>query len=355
MAKTPGPQQRFPSRIVRISFPAIGGLVYFRVQQRWTGSVAPLPAYALVEGLPWQSFNMFSVVGGEADSEGTPKETVPISDPVTDKMLTKYLYWAHHTEKNEQSSQTSPSTPFLVVDTANWTLVYDGHVTHRQTPVMTREAALAQFKGLVGSTGYEGLDPDKMGVGLYDNVGNDIITNPPDSTFWANVTYNHWTYHYEDLPGSASYRRTDTASIVLNLAKLFRDVPNLPNGKKPAFIDFTIQPVIVPTYPSGTGGAAQFWLQAGAYKPTVTKPPDGPKPGERNSFPVHNELVPTGFGNDTDFDVPSWEFPDPAADIDDEQSWTPGQKAQVRITFGVGKVLPKVEIAPFDGGGPDVG
>lgn len=365
MAKGPGPRQRFPGNIIRITFPSIGGMIYFRVAQRFSGDIpAPTPT-AQVEGLPWDAFNMFNVVGGKKDPDGTPKdpESVSIDDPVTDHMLSKYLYWAQHPAKSlARVTNSTPPTDFFVIDTANWVLVYNHMITARQTTPMTKEAALAQFKSLVGSPGYEDLDPDLMGVGIFTNTGEEFTQ---DMLIEGAAINPGWSGHYETLPGSTVTETDNVASIIINTGKLFRDVPNGGDGKKPAFIDFTVRPPSNSLVPSGRG-RLQWWIQAEAFKDSITKPEDGgPKysEGERRDFPVRDTSSPvSGIPSATtrNLDIPdvtrAWvDFPNDTSDIREKQGWSDSTVAKVRIVFGVGSVLPKVFISFEDVGGGEIG
>jgi len=354
MARGPGPQQVFNQKIIRISFPTVGGLVLFRVAQRYDGDTPATPApVASVVGLPWGTFDMFAVAGqNQIDPEGTPTDQVPIANPVTDDMLTKYLYWAHWPKARGVKSQTLPGFEIVVVDLAQWTLIYNHHTTSRLSSIMSREAALAQFRGLVGSTGYEGLDPDLMGVALTNNLGQDFATTE------ALIEYANaagWTYHVETAPGASVNTVDDVAIVIINLAKLFRDVPNV-NGKKPPSITFTINPP-VRTFADGVGGL-NWSISASAWIPKLLNPPKPNDPvadSRRIDFPVEDIQVPiSGIPGafNTDYHMPTFTHPDEFADVAliglNRNEVVP---VTCTITFGAGNVAPEVELSAEFGGG----
>lgn len=335
-----GPAQRFNSNIIKISFPSIGGLIWFRVAQRWEGDVVGPAAKALVEGLPWDDFDMFSGLHGE-DPDGTPEESVPVGNPVTDKMISKYLWWSHRTPVHNDGSVTLPSIETYVIDTANYIEIYNHTVTNRLYPVAPRDVALAYFKG---PGLLPGQDPDLVGVQL--GFGDDLTV--PSPLFFIFAAEAGWTYHIETSTGTA-HKSDDAANVIINLAKLFRDVPNDPvTGKKPAKVEFTI------TIPkkATSAGKLQWWIQAAAFKSKLTKPPEGPKDDERRDYPVHDRVVPiSGIpgATNTDYLYPTFEFDD--EDKDESIGTGTEQKVFVTITFGVGKIGPKVEVELAGGGG----
>lgn len=333
-----------------------GGLIYFRIAQRYESDKPKLDPLALVEGLPWASFNAFDLVGGKKDPQGSPLEDVDIEDPVTDQMLSKYLYWAQHEKRTvSRVTSTTPDHPFYIVDTANWTLVYDHHITSRITEIMSEDAALAQFRGLIGSPGYEGLDPDKMGVALINPTFQEISVNPPDAYFWGGVAAG-WAYHTEILPGNEVTTYDDVISIIFNLEKLQRDLAS--GGSLPKTVEFTITP---PTTIGEPKGRLTWWVQAQPFLAKISDPPD-PGAGERRSFPVEDKVTPVrgipGAYN-TLFDNPSkpagWlDFPFGGANVEEEEGWTTGTQAHVKITFGENGEKPEIEISfenDDDGGG----
>lgn len=336
---TPGPSQRFPANIVRISFPQIGGLVFFRVAQRWDGDVVPVAAKALVKGLPWPDFDMFEVVDGVRDPDGTPRDSVPVDNPVTENMLTKYRYWAQYPKVSADHNSVLPASDTYVLDEAEFTLIYNHVATGRVHPLATRDEALAYFRGpgLI-----PGQDPDLVGVGFLTNTWQEIVVNPPSDEFWAFVAGGAATYHIETTPPITIHKRDEAAVVVFNLAKLFKDVPNGPNGKKPAQVKFTVDLPVTPHFAIGHGARLSWWLSASAWSPKLSDPV---KDFQRRNFPVEDKTIPIrgipGAFN-YEYHVPTFPHPDDAdQDLDVVEK---ARRANVTITFGVGNVPPEVEI-----------
>jgi hypothetical protein len=340
----PAPQQVFNSKIVRIQFPTVGGLVFFRVRQEWLGSKNAPNGTAFVSGLPrgWAQFNMFS-----GTRERDPTVTGPekgVFDPVTDNMLSQYRWWPHDAPVLISTIKPgSPPTTVIIIDTATWTLVYAHHITNRLLGVFTREHALDLFKSLANSNapGYEGLDPNLMGVALVNNVGQDIPV--PSAEFYADAAALGWAYHEETAPGTSVYYGDFTATWILNLSKLYKDAPKV-NGKKPLTYTFRID---LPA--KDDAGSTTWTLQASANTSRVSKPPksdDG-----RRTFPVHD----VGSGDDAQHLVPAWTpWPDDKANFSVPEPKA-GSYVDVKITFGTPKTKPKVEIIDHTQSGITVG
>lgn len=340
--RVPGPRQVFNSKIIAIRFPSIGGLAYIRAKWTWIGNRASPSPVARIEDLPgsWgTTFNIFDFKAVEdADAKKDPKvAAASIVNPVTDLMLQRYKMWQQYPNAVRNEAKSTPGGHFLVLDTANWTLIYANHTTSRVSRVMTREAALAEFRGLVGSPGYENLDPTKMGVAVTTNTGGDFT----EAELEAIVASGLWTAHYEDFPGTTFYTRNEGADAMINLRKLFVDQPKV-NGKKQTKISFK---VFLPTYDKGTSGnaAGQLWtLQGAVYKSTVTKPT--PQDDERlNYSPVVDRAVSDGTGYTYDMQLPTWKGW-PQAEVIAPSGWTDGAYVLVTITYGVLKVPPKIEM-----------
>lgn len=354
---TPGPAQRVPANIIRISFPQIGGLVYLRASMRTEADPTPISPVALVKGLPWDEFDLFDVVGGVVDPEASDDlkaETVPIEDPVTDKMLQKYLYWAHRAVVTDRRTIVVPGFEIVVVDLAQWTLVYNHVIGFALSPIMSREAALAQFQSLAGSTGYESADPALMAVTLTNTLGVPFATTSELIAF-ANAA--GWTYHTETSGSTSVYNEDDVASVIINLAKLFRDVPNDPTtDAKPAEVEFTVD---LPRFTLGGGhGGIQFWLTGSAWNPKPPKdPPDPSQPEwERTTFPVTERVVPiSGIPGafNTDHNWPTFPHPFNSIDAEAKDLSVPSSQEVVAgtITFGAGNEPPFIELELDDGGG----
>lgn len=354
-----GPQQRFPQNIIRISFPQIGGLVYLRCQLRSESDQSPIDPVAIVKGLPWGDFNMFEVVGGENDPELSPSdplllETVPIVDPVSDKMLAKYIYWAHRAVVKNRTTEVIPGIDNVIIDTAQWTEIYNHVVTFRLTPVWTREQALNHYKtdGLL-----PGQDPDLVGVAVTNNFGQ--LLTVPSAEFYAIANGGGWTYHTEPGGATSIYNEDDVATIIINTGKLFRDVPNEPNGSKPARIEFTVD---LPISPGGGHGSIDFWLSGSGWIPKepVQGDPDfgDPFTDKRRSFPVQDVVKPvSGIPGKftTDYNVPTFPHPwnEDTAEIEKYNVRTSQEHADLRLTFGAGNVPPLIEIFIGGGGGEE--
>lgn len=355
----PGPQQRPPSTITKISFPSLGGLVFLRVTSFWLGNkIAPQPV-ARVEGLPWQPWNIFE--DRQLEDEDAKKDAKvaaePIRNPVTALMLRRYKYWPPRPNQKLNGTQTSPSFHIFVLDKASWNLVYAGHITSRQTAPMTRDEALAQFKGLIGSTGYEGLDPDKMGVGVFTNTFGEYTQSELEAIVAGGYG---WTAHYEDTPGVTTTTHQEAALLLINLAKLHADLPKGINGKKPAQIVFKIFPQ---TYDPGTPGnryEQQWKVEGVAYKSTITKTKDGsldPQPDERLDYSPIAADIATPISGTSDYthelNLPQWKTPTWFdASADSGGIWGAGAYAEVTITFGAAKKASKIEMQFVGAGTP---
>lgn len=338
-----GPAQRFPSNIIRISFPAIGGLVFLRAAQRWNGDVAPIAPKALVSGLPWGDFDMFQVVGGVTDPEASlalQSESVPIADPVTDKMLQKYLYWAHYPKVSDLRTEPISGFETVIVDTANWTKLYNHVATFQLSPVWTRQQALDYFTTPPGLLA--GQDPALVGVAITDNFGN--LVPIPSTLFYQMAAEAGWTYHTEPGGGGTLYKQDDVACVVINLAKLFRDVPSLPNGQKPTSVEFTVAMPVTPSFEPGHGAALSWWLSGSAWSPKISDPQQD---FERRTFPVEERQVPIS-GLPGQFNVdhlwPTFPHPDFGADVEDESVGTTAQTVSGVITFGAGNTPPDITL-----------
>lgn len=340
----PAPRQVFPSNIRAISFPTVGGLVFFRVRQEWLGAKAAPNGKAFVSGLPtgWDQFDMFT-----GSRQRDPTVTGPekgIFDPVTDDMLSKYRWWPHDAPVMLSSIKPgSGSTTITVIDTANWNLIYNHNITSRLIGPYSREQALHIFQGLAGSNGYEFFnDPSLMGVGLFTNDFREIVV--PSAEFYADAASAGWTYHEETVPGENFYLGDFTATWILNLAKLYKDVPKGVNGKKPATYTFRVD---LPAKDSK--GSTTWTLQASADTSRVSKPPksdDG-----RRTFPVHD----LGSGDTAQHLVPTWTpWPDATANFTVPEP-NAGSYVDVKVTFGAAKVKPKVEIIDHTNSGGTIG
>lgn len=360
MATGPGPQQRFNSNIIRISFPQIGGLVYLRAQIRSSSDIARITPVALVKGLPWGDFDLFDVVGGERDPELSNtdplfSESVPIVDPVSDKMIAKYIYWAHRPVVKVDNPDVIPGIDNIIIDTAQWTEIYNHVVTYRLSPVWTRDQALTHFKtdGLL-----PGQDPDLVSVALTDTFGN--LLTVPSPLFYAMAAEAGWTYHTEPGTPTTIHNDDDVASVIINTGKLFRDVDNLPNGKKPTFIDFTIDLAFNP-HGSGHGFVKEI-VSGSGWVPKDPDPtdPDGPFQPKRKTFPVTDRVLPvSGIPGKftTDYNWPQFPHPwfnDTASQQIESASGTQ-RHFDCRITFGAGNLPPTIDIYPSGGGGGEEG
>jgi hypothetical protein len=237
MATGPGPRQRFPSNIIRISFAAAGGLVYFHWSWKSVSGTATVPAavdplFDFVNSFV-DTPNLHLVSDSPVARLAVPmskdeeKRSVPVRNPVTISMLPHYSMWTPENAKTVYRKNESMSVPggdLYFVDAANWVLVYNHHETSRETRVMSREAALAEFVGLIGSTGYEGLDASLMGVILpqyWDGFGLRDIPNFPDPlAFEIFAITPGWMWHSEPGTGATTTKSEGAANLTLNLAQL---------------------------------------------------------------------------------------------------------------------------------------
>lgn len=260
MATGPGPQQRFPSHIVRISFPKPGGLVYFFWRYNYAiikdpSSGAPptarvgtasaqLPApYDVTfdfsdSELDLENFHMFADAPYTLLGKDLPANIlsanppITVVNPVTLNMLKKYAIFSPATGIYDLSL-TTPVAGFdvYVVDRAQWTMTYNHHVTFSLSPVMTKEEAINQFKSLAGTTGYEGItDTSLIGVDLTDIFGNSLLV--PSPLFFSMAAGGGWEYHTEPSGGSNAYGRESGTGMIFNLGLLKSFVKQSERGTK---------------------------------------------------------------------------------------------------------------------------
>lgn len=298
MATKPGPQQRFPSNIIRIAFAAAGGLVYFHWEWKsesttptapadvdplfdFANSFVDTPNVRLVSDAPISRLAV-------PMSKDEALRDVPVRDPVTVNMLPHYSMWTPENARpvyRKVETKSTPGDDIYFVDTANWVLVYNHHITSRQTAVMSRDAALAQYIGLIGTTGYEDLDPTLMGVTLpeyYDGTQFREIPNFPDPLAFTIFALNGWTYHTE--PGTPSTLTTSegSANLILNLAQL--RIMTQKSHQKDKTLEFNITIAKDKMIKS-------FQMEAQAV--TLKDGPRFDKNTQTYSFPVDSKLKPT--------------------------------------------------------------
>lgn len=298
MATGPGPRQRFPSNIIRIAFAAGGGLVYFHWSWQSVSGTPTIPAavdplfdfadsFVNTDNLHLVSDSPVArLVVPMSDAEA--KKDVPVREPVTVSMLPHYSMWTPENAKPVYRKNESKSTPggdIYFIDTASWVLVYAAHITSRESRVMSREAALAEFIGLIGSTGYEDLDATKMGVTLpqyFDGVGFRDIPNFPDPIAVSIFASAGWTWHSEPGTGSTTTNSEGAANLTLNLAQLRAMTQKL--HQKDKTLVFNIK---VPKDPMITS------FELAAQTITLKDGPRFDKKTQTYSFPVDAKLKPT--------------------------------------------------------------
>jgi hypothetical protein len=225
-------------------------------------------------------------------------------------------------------------------------------ITSREFTLSTEADALAFFKtgGLI-----PGQDPSLVGVGLFDNFFNPIPV--PGPGFFFGVNNLGWTYHIDAGPSSNVRDFNDVACVLINVAKLYRNLKKDPiTKKKPATLTFRVKPPAKPATLPDHGGRLKWSLQAGIYKSKLT-PPDkgGPKEDERRTFPVEDKTTPTpGIPGEstTQYHLPTWKPVLDSIELTDPAST---DFLEVKITFGTSKVAPKVEITSGSGGGGGIG
>jgi hypothetical protein len=152
-----------------------------------------------------------------------------------------------------------------------------------------------------------------------------------------------WTYHYEPNPVPDAKITTvdDVALLILNLAKLYRDMP-LVAGKKPTTFNFRVR---APAFPDPGSSSITFtWdLTASAWIPKSSTPP---KAKERLSFPVED-----GPGV---YMTPTFPHPDNLASAG-AGSQTGQEEINIQITFGAAGVAPVILMSTGSGGGSGSG
>lgn len=330
MVEKTGPAQRLPSNIIKIQFPSVGGLLFLRINQSWTGNVAPpVPSAGLRFGqdLPWASFDMFSASATVDPDDKSQDKDAPIGDPVTDKMLHHWNYWPPKDRVNVDTTTVGKPIDVVVVDLANWANVYNHVLGSMISPLMTRDEALSMYKTITAG------DPDLVGVALVNNDGSFIVI--PSDEFWLLVAQFGWTYHIETGPTPVLYQRDTTALVIINLAKVFKDISLDKSGKKPATFTFRVDiPAKLPK------GSIDWSLDGSVDTTLVSKPPkadDG-----RRTFPVVDIPGGTAAGQtfSASYMVPDWAgFPDASASTHDADA---GAYVTATVTFGTPKVKPKV-------------
>lgn len=259
MADPKGLQQQFNNIITKISF-AGGGLVVFAI--KWNagysddtpphGNLISPPAMPNIRfdfsdsNLDIDTFNIMdqgkhNIVPDELDKKEKDKQ-VPIKNPVTLDMMAHYAAWTPEPVDTKTTTTPGKPTETWIWDLASYQLVYAHHITSRITPPLSRDDALAQFKGLIGSTGYEGLDPELMGViieqvftfinGVPIFPEHDPPTPPSQEgwDFYAAVQPNGWLGHLEDTPGTPGYGRLTFGYWIMNLGLIKKLLPKKDRG-----------------------------------------------------------------------------------------------------------------------------
>lgn len=165
-----------------------------------------------------------------------------VANPITIKMLEKWAIWQRADPFEKLYAKTTPGFDTWIVDTASWQLVYNAHITSRSTAAMSKEAALNQFKGLIGSTGYEGLDPNLMGVLIAQQYvvtsAGVILIDPPypptpeGYAFWGSAASQGWSGHMENSGSTAGNGKEGAGIIFLNIPKLKALLPDSIKSQK---------------------------------------------------------------------------------------------------------------------------
>lgn len=171
-----------------------------------------------------------AILAGGANilSNGTTDVHANVVNPYTDAMVSKYLVWQY--EPTQEVSQTKPGTSsdVYITDTANWTMVYNNVIQPRQTPVETREQAMATFLRVFSDPNDPlfGQDPSGLGVTITLN-GFPFPFNFPDPAAIAFYNDNGWTFHIEPGSGGAPlYAEHQFGSLVLNIGLIQSLVPD---------------------------------------------------------------------------------------------------------------------------------
>jgi hypothetical protein len=235
MAKGPGPQQRFPSNIIRIAFAAAGGLVYFHwdwksVSDSSSPPADPNPLFDFANSVI-QTPNLHMWTDSPVARLAVPmskdeaKRSVPVRNPVTVSMLPHYSMWTPENAPKYRIATTisSPAGDIYIIDKANWNLVYAAHITSKLIGPYSAAQALAIYQGLIGTTGYEDLDPTKMGVSLeqvfYNGAFQDLPPFPDPLTISVFAS-SGWQWHTEPGTTKTQVKVDGTANLILNLAQL---------------------------------------------------------------------------------------------------------------------------------------
>lgn len=257
------PAQRFwfpglEKKLSKVVWKVAGGLLYVHMEWSWglfpatsggedtevgspAGSTPPNPYLITIANLP--GYDPFQINvhqakrGSRVPAPSIAKPAPGLEDPVTIGMLGYYAYW---TPPNSEppfyftASRTSGGLETWIVDTASWQLVYNHIITNRVTPPMSQAAGLAQFQGLAGSTGYEGMDPALMGViieQVFTFIGGIAIPPPHDPpyppsadgyAFWASAP--GWSGHMETSGGGTSRGAKGSANLLINVARVQQEL-----------------------------------------------------------------------------------------------------------------------------------
>jgi hypothetical protein len=218
-------------RALAIKFSAGGGLLYLRLEQKWNGTEAGPPALASFEfpNVGW-SFDGFTV---QATKDPNASTGASVVNPVSASMVQALQYWPHRKTISVQSTSTSSVPGRWVVDTANWTVTLgnqDTWINWDGTQEEAEEGGYGILREVLGDLPFTREDIGSHLVDTYDGTLN-LFTRtplPPDPRFFviaASATPN-WTYHQEPPTTYTFYSRMDTATVIINLAKLKAALPN---------------------------------------------------------------------------------------------------------------------------------
>jgi hypothetical protein len=285
MATGPGPRQTAFSRIIRIAFQKLaGGLIMFSWKTA-TGIEEPnrgnLPNPPEPLGLEFDFSNStvsnispikFNIQTGRWDIVPSElpttikNEAIPIENPITAKMLTKYATFTLFPSTSQLVQQTDPGIETWTIVKTSWNLIYNHSMTSRVTPWnWTRDQAIAYYEATTV--------PNEFGVKIIGVQNAPVFVGgvpidppvPPSAEGWAywNQIMAMGAEGYLE-PGApiTRYGRRGRAYLMMNLALIKLLMPKA--RRKDASFRFRINLV-----PNGTSALlierSKFELRADVY------------------------------------------------------------------------------------------
>jgi hypothetical protein len=257
-------------------------------------------------------------------------------------MMSGLRYWPHRKTVSVQSTRQVQQAEKWVVDTAIWEISYGGTASWLNIPGSQEDAEDEGYEILQEVIGADLInDREKVGsllVAQYNPATNryENVPMPPDPRFFVAATsYTpNWTYHQEAGPTYTFYSKLDTATVIINLAKLKAAIPGV---NKPDTYTFRI---LEPDFP-GPGpknvNNLDWRVDAAAYL-------------TRKDFPVQDVEANGGI---VAYQSPTWntwstDAVSGGGNINTLRAT--GNRVDVKVTFAKAGQPPKVEITSIGAG-----